>query len=96
MSVPPFDPDVDSPEYLYVRLANHIEARIRAGELAPGRRLPAERDQAVEYGVAYLTVRRAMRELRERGLIRTVVGRGTYVVEEIPPESDSESASDGK
>lgn len=86
MTVPPFDPEQDSAEYVYVRLANHIEARIRAGELSLGRRLPAERDQAAEYGVAYLTVRRAMKELRGRGLIRSVVGRGTYIVEELPPE----------
>lgn len=85
MTVPPFDPDQDSSEYVYVRLANHIEARIRAGELSLGRRLPAERDQAEEYGVAYLTVRRAMKLLRDRGLIKTVIGRGTYVVEVLAP-----------
>jgi DNA-binding GntR family transcriptional regulator len=85
VSIPPFDPDEDSATYVYVRLADHIEARIRAGELSLGRRLPAERDQAAEYGVAYLTVRRAMKVLRERGLIKSVLGRGTYVVEELPP-----------
>jgi DNA-binding GntR family transcriptional regulator len=91
VAIPPFDPDQDSAEYVYVRLANHIEARIRAGELSLGRRLPAERDQAAEYGVAYMTVRRAMKELRGRGLIRSVVGRGTYIVEELPSrEAESE------
>ncbi|MGW4411757.1 GntR family transcriptional regulator [Nonomuraea sp. NPDC004702] len=88
MSNPPFDPDEDSPEYVYMRLADHIEARIRSGELSLGRRLPAERDQAAEYGVAYLTVRRAMKELRNRGLIKSVLGRGTYVVNELPTEGD--------
>lgn len=78
-AVPPFDPNPDGPDYVYVALADHIQALIEAGELQPGRRLPAERDMAVEYGVAYLTVRRAARVLRERGLIRTVIGRGTYV-----------------
>lgn len=73
-----------------MRLADHIDARIRAGELSLGRRLPAERDMAEEYGVAYLTVRRAMKELRRRGLIRTVVGRGTYVVDVLPPQADQE------
>jgi DNA-binding GntR family transcriptional regulator len=82
--IPPFDPGQDSADYVYVRLADHIEARIRSGELALGRRLPAERDMAEEYGVAYLTVRRAMKELRERGLIKSVIGRGTYVMEELP------------
>lgn len=77
--VPPFNPDTEGPDYVYVQLADHIEARINAGDLPPGSRLPAERNMATEYGVAYLTVRRAMQELRERGLIRSVIGRGTYV-----------------
>jgi GntR family transcriptional regulator len=34
---------------------------------------------ADEYGVAYTTVRHAMALLRERGIIVTVHGRGTYV-----------------
>lgn len=80
--VPPFDPNQDGPEYTYVRVANHIAARIAAGELLPGARLPAERDLAAEYGVAYLTVRRAAQVLRDRGLIVTVMGRGTYVAEQ--------------
>nr|WP_234436181.1 GntR family transcriptional regulator [Streptomyces sp. NRRL S-813] len=65
-----------------------IEARIRAGALQPGARLPAERDLAQEYGVAYLTVRRAAQVLRERGLILTVHGRGTFVANPVPPEGD--------
>ncbi|MFW5416602.1 winged helix-turn-helix transcriptional regulator [Nocardiopsis sp. CNT-189] len=62
-------------------VADHIAARIRAGELSPGMRLPPERELAEEYGVAYMTVRRASKELRERGLIVTVHGKGTFVAE---------------
>ncbi len=47
-------------------------------------RLPSERSLADEYGVAYTTVRHAMEVLRERGIIVTVHGRGTFV---RPPES---------
>ena len=36
------------------------------------------RDLADEWGVAYQTVRRAMRELRERGLVVSRVGKGTF------------------
>ena len=89
--VPQFQPNTEGPDYIYVQLADHIEARIRAGELPPGSRLPAERQMADDYGVAYLTVRRAMAELRERGLIRSVIGRGTYVV---GPEA-TEGVTDG-
>jgi DNA-binding GntR family transcriptional regulator len=63
----------------YMRVAGDIAARIASGELKPGARLRAERDLAQYYGVSYGTVRRAMEVLRERGLITTVHGRGTFV-----------------
>ena len=71
--------DPTAPKLVYVQVADHITALINAGELAPGARLPAERDLATEYGVAYDTIRRATALLRDRGLIITIVGRGTYV-----------------
>jgi GntR family transcriptional regulator len=71
--------DPKAPKLVYVQVADHIAARIEAGELAPGARLPAERDLAAEYGVAYDTIRRATALLRDRDLIITIVGRGTYV-----------------
>jgi GntR family transcriptional regulator len=74
---PAFNPDSAVP--LYVQAADYIAAEIAAGRLAPGTRLRAERDLAEEWGVSYLTVRRAMAELRERGLITTVQGKGTYI-----------------
>jgi GntR family transcriptional regulator len=70
----------DSPELAYVQLANIMAAKIQAGEIKG--RLPSERDLAVEYGVAYGTVRRAMGVLRERGLVVSVHGRGTFVANE--------------
>ena len=74
--------DPAAPKLVYVQVADHITARIEAGELASGARLPAERDLATEYGVAYDTIRRATALLRDRGLIITIVGRGTYVTPE--------------
>jgi GntR family transcriptional regulator len=65
----------DKPAYLQV--ADSIAARIQAGELTL--RLPADRDLASQYGVAYMTMRRAAEILRERGLIITRQGRGTFV-----------------
>ena len=74
----------DAPKLIYVQVADHITARIGAGELARGARLPPERDLATEYGVSYDTIRRATALLRDRRLIITIVGRGTYV----SPESE--------
>lgn len=74
--------DPKAPKLVYVQVADHITARIEAGDLAPGARLPSERDMAAEYGVSYDTIRRATALLRERGLIITIIGRGTYVTPE--------------
>ncbi|MFB7339778.1 GntR family transcriptional regulator [Streptomyces hydrogenans] len=82
--IPEFNPQ--GPQLVYVAVADHIAARIAAGELTAGARLPAERDLAKEYGVAYLTVRRAAGVLRERGLILTVHGKGTFVVDPLPED----------
>jgi len=77
--VRPFDPDAVQAEYLYRAVADHIAARISAGELALGARLPGERDLAAEYGVALGTARRAVADLRERGLVTTLPAKGTFV-----------------
>jgi GntR family transcriptional regulator len=63
----------------YQRVADDIAARITSGELAAGARLLPERDLAGYYSVSYGTVRRAMQVLRDRGLITTIHGRGTFV-----------------
>ena len=68
-----------SPLPLYRQVASAIEADIVSGELAPGARLPGEVELAERHGVNRLTVRSALAELAQRGLIQTVHGRGSYV-----------------
>lgn len=75
--VPQFDPS--GPEYVYAAMADHIAARIAVGELVPDARLPGERELAEEYGVAIGTARRAVEELRRRGLVVTLPAKGTFV-----------------
>jgi GntR family transcriptional regulator len=75
------DFSTDGPTPVYVRVADWIESRIKSGELKPGTRLQPERELALDCGVAYDTVRRATALLRERDLIITVHGRGTYVAQ---------------
>lgn len=64
-----------------IQVAADIEADIDAGKLAPDTRLPSESELSQQYGVARVTVRRAIERLRERGKVVTVHGRGTYVAE---------------
>lgn len=65
-----------------MQLADVIAGKIASGELAPDRPIPSENHLADEYGVARLTARRAAQELRERNLIVTVRGKGSFVVEQ--------------
>ena len=65
---------------LYIQVADAIEARIVSGELVPNRPIPSENALTQEYGVARGTARKAVDVLRERGLVVTVTGRGTFVI----------------
>ena len=75
-----FQPVANGPDTLYGQVADYVETCIASGVLAHGAKLPPERELASHMGVSYDTVRRATALLRERGLIRTVQGRGTFVV----------------
>lgn len=74
-----FEPDPDSPVYLYLQVADHIAGQIASGALPAGARLLAERDLAEQYKVSLQTARRAVEELRDRGLVETVLAKGTFV-----------------
>lgn len=75
-----FDPESVVGEYVYVAAADFIEARIRSGTIPPGAALPGERALAEQLHVALGTARRTVEELRDRGLVKTLAGKGTYVV----------------
>ncbi|MEV0806990.1 winged helix-turn-helix domain-containing protein [Micromonospora sp. NPDC050200] len=69
----------------YVRVVETITAQIRAGELAPGDKLPTYAQLADQYKISISTAQAALRILRDRGLVEGHQGKGTYVAE--PPES---------
>ncbi|MCH0538198.1 winged helix-turn-helix transcriptional regulator [Streptomyces sp. MUM 203J] len=72
-------------EYEWQRIARTIEEDIRSGRIPPGGALSGITRMAEAYGVADRTVRRALRDLRERGLIETLPHKGSYVVDPLPP-----------
>lgn len=78
---PVVDPSL--PVYVYVQVADAIEADIRAGRIPVGARLPGEQDLAAQYGIAKGTAARVAKELRDRGLAVTLANKGTYIVQ--PP-----------
>lgn len=71
------DPDV--PVAPWRQLATILRDKITNGELTG--RMPSERTLTQEYGLAHGTVRKAIALLRHEGLVETVAGLGTYVVE---------------
>jgi GntR family transcriptional regulator len=73
--------DHDGIQYVYQQVVDAISARIADGYYRI--KLPSERALAEEFGVSYITVRHVMAILRERGLIVSVHGRGTFVSESV-------------
>jgi GntR family transcriptional regulator, phosphonate transport system regulatory protein len=64
---------------LWRRIADELAQDIAGGDYATGERLPGEIDMARRFGVNRHTVRRALAELTERGLVRAERGSGTFV-----------------
>jgi GntR family transcriptional regulator, transcriptional repressor for pyruvate dehydrogenase complex len=64
---------------VYVRILQHIEELITAGELKAGDKLPSERDLAEKLGVGRSSVREALRALELLDLIETRKGEGTFI-----------------
>jgi GntR family transcriptional regulator len=68
------------PTDLYEQVAAEIRRAIADGEANPGDRLPPTRDLAAVLGVNANTVFRALRLLRDEGLLEFRRGRGVSVV----------------
>lgn len=66
-------------EHVWAQVADDIRTDIDSGELASGHRLPSEDELAVQYGVARMTVRRAIDKLVSENKVVRLRGRGTYV-----------------
>jgi len=64
---------------LYEQIVKQIEESILKGALKPGDQLPAERDLAQQFGVSRTAVREAVKTLREKGLVESYSGRGTFI-----------------
>ena len=80
---------------VYRHIARALERGITTAVLAPGLRLPAERELAATLGVSRATVVKAFRELEARGLVRGYVGRGTFIAG-APDQSGAPFAWRGK
>ncbi len=71
--------DRTDPTLLHEQVAAEIRRAINDGEAKPGERIPQARDIATVLGVNTNTVLRALRVLRDEGLIEMGRGRATTV-----------------
>lgn len=69
----------NDPRPPYVQVADDLRTAIATGRYSPGERLPSGRDLAKEYGVAPMTLQRALSTLAAEQLIATYGTRGTFV-----------------
>ncbi len=63
----------------YRQIASMLREEISSNRLAPGERLPSETELIEHFGVARMTVRQAVQELRSEGLVIAQHGRGVFV-----------------
>lgn len=73
--------DMDWKEGLsrWVQITDELERRIEAGEYEPGDRVPSVLSIMQEFQVASATAQKSLVGLRDRGLIKTYPGMGSYV-----------------
>ncbi len=64
---------------IYIQISEMLIRDIRAGRLQDGERLPPERDMAKQFGISVGTLRKALADLAEKGLLKRRQGSGNYI-----------------
>lgn len=70
---------MENPPPKYVVVENRVKQAIYNGEMT--HKLPGERVLAQQYGVSYMTLRKAIENLVTQGVLYKIPARGTYVDE---------------
>jgi GntR family transcriptional regulator of arabinose operon len=71
----------DKPMPLYAQVSEYLRERILSGELQPGDSIPAQNELTRLCDVSQITVRRAVQDLVNEGMLVSMPGSGTYVSE---------------
>src|ERR1700724_1514653 len=82
-----------NPLPLYYQLKEVLRQQIKAGHLAPHTAIPSEPELVSRYHVSRATVRQALNELVNEGLLYRQHGKGTFVCEPRIQQALSEIAS---
>ncbi|MCE5235109.1 MAG: GntR family transcriptional regulator [Clostridiaceae bacterium] len=65
---------------VYLQLREILRAQIESGEYPPGAKLPSENELAALYKIGRLTIRSSLSALALEGLVRSVQGKGVFVL----------------
>ena len=65
---------------MYLQLREVIRNKIEDGEYTPGTAIPSENELAETYGINRMTVRSAIDALTKEGILKSVQGKGVFVV----------------
>ena len=79
--------DRTSPLPAYQQIANDIVLRISQQEWQIDDKLPSEAELAADYGVSRVTLRQAMGQLEQEGIIARFQGKGAFVTNNPRPVS---------
>src|SRR5487761_1337275 len=69
----------DSPQPLYLQIKEVLKQRILDGVYQPHQKLASENELMGAFGVSRITVRQALRDLHNEGLVFSAQGKGTFV-----------------
>ncbi|GGO55501.1 GntR family transcriptional regulator [Streptomyces daqingensis] len=78
----------------YARIAAHYAELITSGDLQPGTLLPSIKNLSQEWQVSTATAEKALRKLRNEGLVRGIHGIGTEVLDRPAPMSSGSQRQD--
>lgn len=72
-----------TPQPLYLQVKRHILDNIGSGKWGTAARVPSENDIVKSFGVSRMTANRALRELRDEGVLVRVAGVGSFVADSL-------------
>ena len=75
------DKQANALQPLYLKVKRHILDNIGSGKWAISTRVPSENDIVKEFGVSRMTANRALRELRDAGVLVRIAGVGSFVAD---------------
>lgn len=64
---------------IYIKIHNQLRENIEDGKWKVGEKIPAERELAGYFSVSRMTLRQAIQELVDEGILERRVGSGTFV-----------------